>query len=111
LALVAHGTEPHCKARDSQRNAALGRPAPLETLRGARYIPRMGQLGRYLLVAGALIAAVGLALVVGERFGLGKLPGDLVLRRKNSTIYVPIVTSLVLSVVLTLVLNILFRRK
>ena len=71
----------------------------------------MGQLGRYLLLAGALIAVVGLALMVGERFGLGKLPGDLVLRRKNTTFYFPIVTSLVLSVVLTVVLNVLFRKK
>jgi hypothetical protein len=71
----------------------------------------MGQLGRYLLLAGALIAAVGLALMIGDRFGLGRLPGDLVLRRKNTTIYFPIVTSLVLSVVLTIVLNLLFRKK
>jgi hypothetical protein len=71
----------------------------------------MGQLGRLLLWAGALIALIGLLLVVGERFGLGKLPGDIVLRRKNTTLYFPIVTSLVLSVVLTLVINPLIRRK
>jgi Protein of unknown function (DUF2905) len=71
----------------------------------------MGQLGRHLLLAGALIAVVGLLLMVGDRLGLGKLPGDLVLRRKNTTVYFPIVTSLVLSVLLTLVLNLLFRKK
>ena len=71
----------------------------------------MGQLVRYLLLAGALIAAIGLALILGERFGLGKLPGDIVLRRKNTTIYFPIVTSLVLSIVLTVVLNLVFRKK
>ena len=49
--------------------------------------------------------------MLGERFGLGRLPGDLVWRRKNTTVYFPIVTSLVLSVVLTLLLNLLFRRK
>jgi hypothetical protein len=71
----------------------------------------MGQIGRYLLLAGVLIAAAGLLMIVGERFGLGRLPGDIVWRRKNTTVYVPIVTSLVLSVVLTLLLNVLFRRK
>jgi hypothetical protein len=71
----------------------------------------MGQIGRYLLIAGALIAAAGLLMIVGERFGLGRLPGDIVWRRKTTTIYLPVVTSLVLSVVLTLLLNVLFRRK
>ena len=71
----------------------------------------MGQIGRYLLLAGVLIAAVGLLLIAGERLGLGRLPGDIVLRRKNTTVYFPIVTSLVLSVLLTLLLNVLFRRK
>jgi len=71
----------------------------------------MGQIGRYLLLAGVLIAAAGLLMIVGERLGLGRLPGDLVWRRKNTTVYFPIVTSLVLSVVLTLLLNLWFRRK
>lgn len=71
----------------------------------------MGQIGRYLLLAGALIAAAGLLMMLAERFGIGRLPGDIVWRRKNTTVYFPIVTSLVLSVVLTLLLNVLFRRK
>jgi len=71
----------------------------------------MGQIGRALLVIGTVVAGAGLLLMLGERFGLGKLPGDLVWRRKGTTVYFPIVTSLVLSVVLTLLLNFLFRRK
>jgi hypothetical protein len=50
-------------------------------------------------------------LVVGERFGLGKLPGDLVLRRKNFTLHFPLATSIVVSLVLTLLLNLWLRRK
>jgi hypothetical protein len=76
-----------------------------------RYIGGMGQIGRYLLLAGLLIAGAGLLMMVGERFGLGRLPGDIVWRRKNTTVYFPIVTSLVLSVLLTLLLNVLFRKK
>ena len=71
----------------------------------------MGQIGRSLLVLGALLAIVGLALMLGDRIGLGRLPGDIVLRRKHGTIYFPIVTSLVVSVVLTLILNLILRRK
>jgi hypothetical protein len=93
------------------RITARGARCGLETRRRLRYTPRMGQLGRGLLIMGALIAATGLFLILGERFGLGKLPGDLVWRRKNTTVYFPIVTSLAVSVVLTLLLNLLFRRK
>jgi len=71
----------------------------------------MGQIGRYLLLAGVLIAVAGVLMIVGERFGLGRLPGDIVWRRKNTTVYFPVVTGLVLSVVLTLLLNLWLRRK
>ncbi|HKP57845.1 MAG TPA: DUF2905 domain-containing protein [Polyangiales bacterium] len=71
----------------------------------------MSQLGRMLLWGGLIVAGIGLLLIVGERFGLGKLPGDLVWKRKNSTVYFPIVTSLVVSVILTVILNLIVRRK
>ena len=64
-----------------------------------------------LLWGGLIVAGIGLLLMVGERFGLGKLPGDLVWKRKNSTVYFPIVTSLVVSVILTVILNLIVRRK
>lgn len=64
-----------------------------------------------LLWGGLIVAGIGLLLIVGERFGLGKLPGDLVWKRKNSTVYFPIVTSLVVSVILTVILNLIVRRK
>lgn len=71
----------------------------------------MSQLGRILLWVGLSLAAIGVLLMVGERFGLGKLPGDLVWRRKNTIVHFPIVTSLVLSVILTVILNLIVRRK
>jgi len=64
-----------------------------------------------LLVAGLVLAVVGALLMFGERFGLGKLPGDLVWKRKNTTFHFPIVTSLVVSVILTVILNLILRRK
>ena len=83
----------------------------LESERRSRYTNAMGHLGRMLLMLAALLAATGAILIVGEKLGLGRLPGDLVFRRKGTTVYFPIVTSLVLSVVLTLLLNLFLRRK
>ncbi len=71
----------------------------------------MENLGRILIGVGLLIAVLGAVLVVVNRLGfpLGKLPGDLVYRRGNMTLYFPIVTSIVLSILVTLILW-LFRR-
>ena len=62
-----------------------------------------------------VLLVIGAVLLLSERVPflawLGRLPGDLVFRRGNTTIFVPIVTSIVLSVILTLVLSLLFRRQ
>jgi len=71
----------------------------------------MAQLGKMLLFGGLVLAATGLLLIVGERFGLGRLPGDLVWKRRNTTVYFPWVTSLIVSVILTVLLNVFLRRK
>jgi uncharacterized membrane protein len=64
-----------------------------------------------LLVAGAVVLLMlgGLLFLLG-RFGVDRLPGDLVLRRGSFTLYFPIGLMILLSVVGTIVLNILFRR-
>jgi len=64
-----------------------------------------------LLIGGAVVLLVlgGLFLLLG-RFGLDRLPGDLVFRRGNSTVYFPIGLMILLSIVGTIVLNIVFRR-
>jgi DUF2905 family protein len=64
-----------------------------------------------LIVIGAALLIVGLLVMFSDRVPfLGKLPGDVVVRKKNFTFYVPIVTSLLLSLVLTLVLSLWSRR-
>ncbi|HEV2034041.1 MAG TPA: DUF2905 family protein [Candidatus Dormibacteraeota bacterium] len=68
----------------------------------------MQDAGRLLLVFGVLLVLVGGALMLFGRF---HLPGDLVFRRGGMTVYVPIATSIVLSVVLTLVLSFIFRQR
>lgn len=65
------------------------------------------QIGKLLVVGGVVLIAVGLLFMAGSKFsffGLGRLPGDIVHKGKNTTFYFPIVSCLVVSVVLTLVL-------
>lgn len=63
-----------------------------------------------MLAGGAVLMAVGGALLLASRLGLTRLPGDLVLRRGNVTVYAPLGLMILLSVVLTLVLNLFLRR-
>jgi hypothetical protein len=64
-------------------------------------------VGRLLVVVGLLVAGAGLLIMLGVP--LGRLPGDIVIRRGNATFYFPLATCILASVVLTLVLA-LFRR-
>jgi fumarate reductase subunit D len=69
-------------------------------------------LGRLLIVAGVALAALGvLVLLIGKfNIPLGRLPGDIVYRGRNTTFYFPWVTCLLISVLLTLILWIANRR-
>ena len=69
------------------------------------------QIGKWLLVAGLGLAAVGLALLLGGKIGLGRLPGDLHWQGKSSSFYFPIVTCLLLSVVASLIANLWLNRR
>ena len=64
-------------------------------------------MAKALVVVGLVIAAVGLVMMLG--FPLGRLPGDIAVRRGNVSFYFPLTTSIVLSIVVTLVLA-WFRR-
>lgn len=67
-------------------------------------------LGKLLIWVGGGILVLGLLLVLlGKIPGIGRLPGDILIRRENVTFYFPLGTMIVLSVVLTLVLNIIAR--
>jgi len=71
----------------------------------------VSQLGRMLLIMGLVLAAVGAALLIGGKLGLGKLPGDVTIERRNVTFYFPLATSIIVSLVLTLLLNLWLRRR
>ena len=70
----------------------------------------LSDLGRTILLIGAILFVVGLLLTLAGRIPLlGRLPGDIVIERSNLTCAVPIASSILISLLLTLILNVLAR--
>lgn len=69
----------------------------------------MDGLQKWLVLAGAVLVAVGLAWPWLRRLPLGRLPGDIFIQRENFVFYFPLTTMILISVVLTLLFWI-FRR-
>ena len=64
-------------------------------------------MGKLLVISGLIIAGIGLLVMMG--LPLGRLPGDITIRRGNATFYFPLVTSILLSILLTLLFAFLRR--
>jgi Protein of unknown function (DUF2905) len=73
----------------------------------------MAEFGKLLLIVGVVFAAAGILLILFGRANLplGRLPGDFIYRRKNTTFYFPLATSILVSIVLSVVLYLLGRWK
>ena len=65
-------------------------------------------MGRLLIIVGLIIAGVGLLITFGVP--IGRLPGDIMVRRGNFSFYFPLTTSIVVSIILTLLFMFLGRR-
>lgn len=64
----------------------------------------MHELGRGLVLLGVLLVIVGLVLLTDPKIPfLGKLPGDIVIKRENFTLYFPLGTSIVLSLLISVI--------
>jgi hypothetical protein len=61
-------------------------------------------VSRGLIIFGSVLIAIGLLWPVISKLGLGRLPGDIVIERENFRLYVPLATSLLVSIVLSLFL-------
>ena len=61
-------------------------------------------ISRFLITLGVAILVIGLLWPVLGKIGLGRLPGDIVIRRDNFSFYFPIVTCVLVSAVLSLIL-------
>jgi hypothetical protein len=60
-------------------------------------------MAKVLILLGLALVVVGLIWMAGERLGLGRLPGDIVIERENFRLYIPLTTSLLVGVALSLV--------
>jgi Protein of unknown function (DUF2905) len=69
-----------------------------------------GALGKMLILLGVFIIAVGVLLLIGEKIPwIGRLPGDIIIKKEKFTFYFPITTSIIISILLTLLFG-LFRK-
>jgi hypothetical protein len=71
----------------------------------------VGDLGKLLVLLGGIVVVVGLALILLGRTNLpiGRLPGDIIYRGKNTIFYFPLATSILVSVVLSILLYVIGR--
>ncbi|BAU22648.1 hypothetical protein THC_0248 [Caldimicrobium thiodismutans] len=68
-------------------------------------------MGKFLILFGIIFIALGLLLLLLPKIPfLGRLPGDIYIKRDSFTFYFPLGTSILLSILLTLLLNLLFRK-
>ncbi len=74
-------------------------------------VPGMASLGKMLILFGVVLALLGgLLLLAGKIPFLGRLPGDIVIRRERWSFYFPLTTSIVISILLTLLFSLFNRR-
>ena len=74
----------------------------------------MDYMGKFLIILGMIIAVMGGLLLIFKHSGipiLGKLPGDIIVKRENFTFYFPLATSIILSIILSLILYFIAGRK
>jgi hypothetical protein len=74
-------------------------------------MPDLGTAGRWLLIFGVILSAAGGLLWLADRFGLplGRLPGDIRIEREGFSCFIPLATSILISVLLTLAINLIAR--
>ena len=74
-------------------------------------MPDLSTIGRWLLIFGVIVAAAGGLLWLADRTGLplGRLPGDIRIEREGFSCFVPLASSILISVLLTLAINLLAR--
>ena len=66
-------------------------------------------VGRLLIILGIVLVVLGMLWPLVTRLGLGRLPGDIVIERENFRLYIPIMTSVIVSIVLSVILWLINR--
>ncbi len=72
----------------------------------------MAELAKMIIILGIVLVAVGLLLLLAQKFPfLGRLPGDILIKKDNFTFYFPLATSIILSIIISLILYFLGRSR
>jgi hypothetical protein len=75
-----------------------------------RFMSPFGSLGKILIICGVVFVVIGLLLTLGDKIPwIGRLPGDIIIKRERFTFYFPLMTSIIISLILTLLFA-LFRK-
>lgn len=68
----------------------------------------MGEMAKVMILIGVVLIAIGLVILVFPRLPiLGKLPGDILVKKENYTFYFPLATSIVISIIISLILYVI----
>jgi hypothetical protein len=71
-------------------------------------MPEFQQIGKLLIIAGIFILILGIIFLLGDKIPfIGRLPGDIIIKKKNFTFYFPLVTSIILGLIISLILFLL----
>jgi len=68
------------------------------------------EAGKFLVIAGVVLIVLGGIFMISDKLPVGRLPGDIQIGSPKFRIYIPVATSVMLSVVVTLILNFFTRR-
>lgn len=68
------------------------------------------EFAKIIIIFGIILILIGLIFYLFDKLPLFKLPGDIVIKRRNYTIYIPFATMIVISIILTIILNLIFRK-
>jgi hypothetical protein len=67
--------------------------------------------GKYLITLGIILIILGVIFTLGPKLPfIGRLPGDIYIKRKNFSFYFPLATCIILSIILTIILNLISRK-
>lgn len=69
----------------------------------------INSFGRFIIGLGIILIILGGVMIIGSRVGLGRLPGDIYIKRENMVFYFPVVTSIFISLVLSVLFYFLKR--
>ncbi len=62
-------------------------------------------MGKFIIIAGVILIAIGLLIQFADKIPfIGRLPGDIIITKKNFTFYFPLATSIILSIIISIIL-------